>query len=44
VNAAHHLLLTRAELRRYPARFDVIAISPAAHGPRLDWIRHAFTL
>jgi putative endonuclease len=43
-NAAHHLLLTQRELRRYPARFDVIAISPAAHGLAIEWIKNAFTL
>lgn len=30
--AARHLLLRRADLRRYPARFDVIAISGAGSG------------
>src|SRR5262245_23345801 len=42
--AAEHLLLRRADLRRYPARFDIVAIKPAAAGLRIDWIRHAFTL
>lgn len=42
--AAEHLLLKRADLRRYPARFDVVAISPVATGTRMEWIRHAFTL
>ncbi|MGH6610158.1 MAG: YraN family protein [Burkholderiaceae bacterium] len=42
--AARHLLLTRADLRRYPARFDVVAISPEPHGVRIDWIKRAFTL
>lgn len=42
--AAEHLLLRRADLRRYPARFDVVAISPAAAGMQIDWIRHAFTM
>ena len=32
INAARHLLLTRAELRRYPARFDVIGVSPGLRG------------
>lgn len=41
INAARHLLATRADLRRYPARFDVIAITP---GAKIDWIRNAFTL
>ncbi len=42
--AARHLLMKRADLRRYPARFDVVAVSPGAHGPQIDWIRNAFTL
>ena len=43
--AARHLLLARRELRRLPARFDVIAIDPpAAPGaqPVVTWIRNAF--
>lgn len=43
-NAAGHLLMKRAELRRYPARFDVVAVSQTAAGMQIDWIRHAFTL
>ncbi|HJY38015.1 MAG TPA: YraN family protein [Steroidobacteraceae bacterium] len=42
-NAAAYLLLAHPELRRYPARFDVVAIS-AAPQCRIDWIRSAFTL
>lgn len=42
-NAAEYLLLAHQELRRYPARFDVVAIS-AAPEQRIDWIRSAFTL
>ena len=38
-----YLLLAHPELRRYPARFDVVAIS-AAPAHRIDWIRSAFTL
>jgi len=38
--AAKHLLLTRADLRRYPARFDVVAVD----GAKIEWIRNAFTL
>lgn len=37
--AARYLLLRRAELRRYPVRFDVVAVS---RGGRVEWIRHAF--
>ena len=33
------------ELRRYPARFDVVAISRRApETRRIDWIKSAFTL
>jgi putative endonuclease len=42
VRAARHLLLVRPELRRYPVRFDVVAIADAAAAP--NWIRNAFTL
>lgn len=38
VNAAEHLLMRRADLRRHPARFDVIAIAP----DQIEWIRGAF--
>ena len=44
VNAAEHLLMKRAELKRYPARFDVIAITAGAAEPHIDWIKRAFTL
>ena len=44
VLAAEHLLMKRAELRRYPARFDVIAIAPGEPETKIDWIRNAFTL
>lgn len=44
INAARHLMLTRADLRRYPARFDVIAISPGKPDLQIEWIRSAFTL
>ena len=37
--AAAYLLLRRPELRRYPARFDVVAVS---QGGEVEWIRHAF--
>ncbi len=45
--AARHLLLTRRELRRLRARFDVVAIDPpAAQGgtPVVTWIKNAFVL
>ncbi len=44
VNAARHLLQSRAELRRHPARFDVIAVSPGRPALQIEWIRHAFVL
>ena len=44
IRAARHLLLTRPDYRRLPARFDVVAIDPGAPGapPKLTWIRDAF--
>ena len=45
--AARHLLLTRRELRRLRARFDVVAIDPPAEpggAPVVTWIRNAFVL
>jgi putative endonuclease len=45
--AARHLLLTRRELRRLRARFDVIAIDPSAQAggePVVTWIKNAFEL
>ena len=39
--AAGHLLLTHRELRRYPARFDIVAVAP---GERIEWLKAAFTL
>jgi putative endonuclease len=45
VLAARHLLMCRAELRSYPARFDVIAVAPGPSGQQtIEWIRQAFTL
>jgi putative endonuclease len=45
VRAAEHLLMKRAELRRYPARFDVVAITTGgASEAKVDWIKSAFTL
>ena len=41
ITAARHLLTTRADLRRYPARFDVIAMSSLGHGD-IQWIKGAF--
>ena len=45
--AARHLLLTRRDLRRLPARFDVVAIDPSPEpggDPVVTWIRNAFVL
>ncbi len=44
ITAARHLMMTRSDLRRYPARFDVVAVSPGAVSPRIEWIQAAFTL
>lgn len=44
VRAAEHLLMKRAELRRYPARFDVVAITTSDPEAQVDWIKNAFTL
>lgn len=44
VRAAEHLLMKRVELRRYPARFDVVAITTGQPETRIDWIKNAFTL
>ena len=44
--AARHLMLTRPQLRRMRARFDVVAIDPAPQPgapPVLTWIRGAFS-
>jgi putative endonuclease len=43
-NAAEHLLMKRADLKRYPARFDVVAITADAAESKIDWIKRAFTL
>jgi putative endonuclease len=43
--AARHLLTTRSDLRRYPARFDVIAVSGSSQRlPKIEWIKGAFIL
>jgi putative endonuclease len=41
--AAGHLLLRRADLRRYPARFDVVAISSIGVERDIQWIKGAFS-
>ena len=43
--AARHLLMTRSDLRRYSARFDVVAMSgDLACGPQVEWIKAAFAM
>jgi len=45
IKSAHHLLLMRPNLRRYAARFDVVAIENAADGAlKIDWIKDAFRI
>jgi putative endonuclease len=45
VLAAEHLRMKRAELRRYPARFDVVAITIGSQPKaKVNWIKNAFTL
>ena len=41
--AAEHLVGTHAQLRRYAARFDVVALDGAKDAPKIEWIRNAFT-
>jgi len=43
VMAAEHLLMKRPELRRYPARFDVVAIEMDQGDTRIEWLKSAFT-
>ena len=42
--AARHLLSTQAALRRYPARFDVVAVTPGLATAQIEWIRAAFSI
>jgi putative endonuclease len=44
VKAAEYLLMNRADLRRYPARFDVVALTTGADGTTINWIKSAFSL
>jgi len=44
IRAARYLLTQQAALRRYPARFDVIAVTPEAGAWSIDWIRAAFDI
>lgn len=43
ISAARHLLFTRSDLRRYPARFDVVTVAPNRGELEVKWIRAAFT-
>ena len=40
--AARHWLQRHDPAGRHPARFDVVAIEPGPHRPRIQWIRSAF--
>lgn len=43
--AGEHLLMKRADLRRHPARFDVVAITTTTErDARIEWIKSAFTV
>jgi putative endonuclease len=42
IAAAKLLLVSHSELRRFPVRFDVVAIDSL--GGNVEWIRDAFTL
>jgi len=44
VFAARHLLAMRRELNRYPARFDVVAVSGNGEKPAIEWLKAAFFL
>ena len=45
VLAARHLLMTRSDLTRYPARFDVVAVSGLdPRVAKIDWLKGAFVL
>lgn len=44
ITASRHLMVARPDLRRYPVRFDVVAVSPGTGTLSFDWIRAAFTL
>lgn len=47
IRAAQHLLQTQPKYRRYPVRFDLIAIDGKDGNntePRINWIKDAFRL
>lgn len=41
-SAARHLMHVHAELRNYPARFDIVAIEAGGSGLQINWIKDAF--
>jgi putative endonuclease len=41
---AEHLLMKNPQLRRHPARFDVVAIMTDSAAPQIEWIKSAFSL
>lgn len=43
LRASLHLLATHPRWARYPVRFDVLDLRPAAAGFDIHWIQHAFT-
>lgn len=44
IRAASQLLQQHKELARMPVRFDVIVVSDiSTGGPKIEWIRHAFS-
>lgn len=42
LTAARHMLYTRAELRGYRMRFDVVAIDMVEGRSKIEWIKDAF--
>jgi putative endonuclease len=43
IQAFRHLLMTRADLRKLRARFDVVAFEQPGNGrPRIEWLKDAF--
>lgn len=44
IAAARYLTLVRSDLRKYPFRFDVIALEPEGPDLQMHWIKDAFRL
>lgn len=42
VRATRHLLMVRPDLRRFPIRFDVVALEPGVERTNIVWLRGAF--